>query len=41
MKKSTNIRKTFAILVALLTGGIAIGLIGIVPQIAEAGITRN
>jgi hypothetical protein len=39
--KKLNFRKTFVIFGALLTGGMAIGLIGIVPHIAEAGILRN
>jgi hypothetical protein len=39
--KKLNFRRTFAILGALLTGGMGIGLIGIVPHIAEAGLSKN
>jgi hypothetical protein len=39
--KLPNIRKRFAILVVLLTGGIGIGLIGLVPETAEAAFTQN
>jgi hypothetical protein len=34
--KKLNIKKTFAVLGALLTGGLVIGLIGVVPLTAEA-----
>jgi hypothetical protein len=39
--KKTKIRKIFAIIDALLTGGLAIGLISLVSHTAEAGIWDN
>jgi hypothetical protein len=39
--KKTKIRKTFVTIDALLTGGIAIGLISLIPHTAEAGIWDN
>jgi hypothetical protein len=39
--KKPDIRKTFAILSAILTGGIGFCLIGLVPYAAEASLTRN
>jgi hypothetical protein len=39
--KTAKIRKKFVIVGALLTGGIAIGLISLVPHTAEAGIWDN
>jgi hypothetical protein len=39
--RSLSIRKMLAIVGALLTGGIGIGLIGLVPHSAEAGFTSN
>jgi hypothetical protein len=39
--KTIKIRKTFAIMSAPLTGGMEIGLIRLVPNLAEATLTMN
>jgi hypothetical protein len=39
--KTANIRKTLTIIGALFTGGIGIGLVSMVPETAEAGLTMN
>jgi hypothetical protein len=39
--KKLNIKKTFAILGAIFTGGMTIGLIGVIPLTAEAALSTN
>ena len=39
--KKFNSKKMYALLSALLTGGMTIGLIGLLPQTAEAGVKLN
>jgi hypothetical protein len=39
--KKANIRKMLAIIGALLSGGLSIGFVSVVPETAEAAFTMN